>query len=136
VGVKAGLSRVRWGLVLAAAIVLYVVTFILGIALTVPLLALLDRANLSSDSATQVTSWLGGLLVVVVTGYGALWVARRVEGAPLLHGFLVGLVVAILSLLLDVLFRPLTPVGLVLYALMVSGGLLGGAQVSRARELA
>jgi len=43
-------------------------------------------------------------IVIVVTGYGALRLACRVESAALVHGFLVGLLVALISLLLDVLF--------------------------------
>jgi putative membrane protein (TIGR04086 family) len=74
-------------------------------------------------------------LIFAVTGYGALWVARRVEHAALLHGFLVGLVVALLSFLLDVLFHPvLEPTGLILYVLMIAAGALGGALGSWRRE--
>jgi putative membrane protein (TIGR04086 family) len=67
-----------------------------------------------------------------VTGYGALRVARRVEHAASLQGFLVGVVVALISFLLDVAFSMrIDPVGLVLYALMVAAGLLGGILGSR-----
>jgi putative membrane protein (TIGR04086 family) len=72
--------------------------------------------------------------VIVVTGYGALWVARRVERATLLHGFLVGLLVALISLVLDLLFiRAIELVGLALYVLMVAAGVLGGV-LGRRRE--
>jgi putative membrane protein (TIGR04086 family) len=70
--------------------------------------------------------------VIVVTGYGAWRVARKVEHAALLQGFLVGVVVAVLSFLLDVAFSMrIDAVGLVLYALMVAAGLLGGILGSR-----
>jgi putative membrane protein (TIGR04086 family) len=135
VNMKARLSQVQWDLVLKTAVVIYVVTFILGLALSFPLLAVLDWAHLNSQSAFQVSSLISALLVIVVTGYGALWVARRVEGAALLHGTLVGLVVALLSFLLDVLFiRAIEWVGLLLYALMAAAGLLGGVLGSRSRE--
>jgi putative membrane protein (TIGR04086 family) len=59
-------------------------------------------------------------------------VARKVEHAALLQGFLVGVVVAVLSFLLDVAFSMrIDEVGLVLYALMVAAGLLGGILGSR-----
>ena len=75
---------------------------------------------------------ISALLVIVVTGYGAWGVVRRVERAALLHGFLVGLVVALLSFLLDWVFsRQINPVGLVLYGLMVAAGWLGGVLGSR-----
>jgi putative membrane protein (TIGR04086 family) len=78
---------------------------------------------------------ISAFFVIVVTGYGALRVARRVESAALLHGFLVGLVVALISLVLDVLFiRAIELLGLGLYVLMVVAGLLGGVLGSRTRE--
>ena len=67
-----------------------------------------------------------------MTGYGALRVAGKVERAAPLHGFLVGLVVALLSLLLDLVFsKEITLVGLAFYVLMVAAGLLGGVLGSR-----
>src|SRR5262245_34189479 len=101
---KARLSRVHWDLVVKTAVLVYIVTFILGLVLSVPLLAFLNWSRLDAQSAFQISSLISALCVVVVTGYGALRLARRVEGAALLHGFLVGLLVALLSLILDVLF--------------------------------
>ena len=73
--------------------------------------------------------------MIVVTGYGALRVAGKVERAAPLHGFLVGLVVALISLLLDLVFsREINLMGLVLYVLMVAAGLLGGVLGNRRRE--
>jgi putative membrane protein (TIGR04086 family) len=84
------------------------------------------------QGALQAVSLITPLLVIVVTGYGALWVARKVERAALLQGFLVGLVVALLSFLLDLVFSwRIDPVGLILYVLMVAAGLLGGILGSR-----
>jgi hypothetical protein len=77
---------------------------------------------------------ISAFFVLVVTGYGALHLARRVEGAALVHGFLVGLLVALISLVLDLLFiRAIELVGLRLYVLMVVAGLLGGVLGSRRR---
>jgi putative membrane protein (TIGR04086 family) len=131
----ARLSQVRWDLVAIAAVLIYIVTFVLGVALSFPLLAFLNWAGLDPDSASLASALISALVVIVVTGFGAMWVARRVERTALLHGFLVGLAVALLSLALDVLFRPLTAVGLLLYAVMVAAGLLGGMLGRRRREL-
>lgn len=132
---KVRLSGVRWDLVLKAAVLVYVATFILGVALSFPLLAVLNLAHLDSQRAVQVSSLVTAIVVMVVTGYGGLRVARRVEHMALLHGFLVGLVVALLSFLLDLLFSgAITLAGLVLYALMVASGVLGGILGGRARE--
>jgi putative membrane protein (TIGR04086 family) len=132
---KARLLRVRWDLVVKTAVLVYIVTFILGLALSVPLLAFLNWARLDSQSAFQASSVISAFFVFVVTGYGALRVARRVERDALLHGFLVGLLVALISLLLDVLFiRAIELVGMGLYVLMVAAGLLGGVLGRRGRE--
>jgi putative membrane protein (TIGR04086 family) len=132
---KARLARVHWALVVKTAVLVYIATFILGLALSFPLLAFLDWSRLDSQSASQASSLISAFFVFVVTGYGALRVARRVESAALLHGFLVGLVVALISFLLDLLFiRAIELVGLGLYVLMVAAGLLAGALGSRRRE--
>ena len=132
---KARLARVRWDLVVKTAALVYIVTFILGLALAFPVLALLNWVHLDSHGAFLASSLISALLVIAVTGYGAWRVARRVERAALLHGFLVGLAVALVSFALDVLFiRAVEPVGLVLYALMVAAGLLGGVFGKRHRH--
>ncbi len=125
---RARLAQVRWALVLKTAVLLYLVTLILGLAVSFPLLALLGWWRLDSSRAIQVSFLITAFLVFAVTGYGALWVARKVERAPLLHGFLVGLVVALLSFLLDLLFRrAIELTGLALYFVMIAAGALGGA---------
>jgi len=129
---KTRLSQVHWDLVLKAGVLLYILTFILGLGLSLFLPAFLNWGHLDPHSAFQAISLITVLLVIVVTGYGALWVARKVERAALLHGFLVGLVVALISFLLDLVFsRQINLVGLVLYVLMVAAGLLGGVLGSR-----
>jgi putative membrane protein (TIGR04086 family) len=124
---RARLAQVRWALVLKTSVLVYLVTLVLGLAVSFPLLAFLSWARLDSSRASRVSFLITALLVFLVTGYGALWVARRVERAALLHGFLVGLVVALLSFLLDLLFRPAIELtGLALYIFMIAAGVLGG----------
>jgi putative membrane protein (TIGR04086 family) len=135
VHMKARLSRVRWDLVVKTAVLVYIVTFILGLALSFPLLAFLNWSRLDSQSASRASSLISAFFVFVVTGYGAFRATRRVESAALLHGLLVGLIVALISLVLDVLFiRAIELLGLGLYVLMVVAGLLGGVLGSRTRE--
>jgi putative membrane protein (TIGR04086 family) len=132
---RARLSRVHWDLVVKTAVLVYILTFILGLALSFPLLAFLNWRRLDPQSAFLASSLISAFFVFVVTGYGALWVARRVAGAALVHGLLVGLLVALISLLLDLLFiRAIELVGLGLYVLMVAAGLLGGFLGRRRRE--
>ena len=132
---KACLSQVRWDLVVKAAVLIYIVTFILGLVLSFPLSAFLTWSHLESHDALLVSSIISAIFVIAVTGYGAWRVALRVEGAPILHGFLVGLVVALISFLLDVLFiRAVELIGLGFYVLMVLSSILGGFAGSRKRE--
>jgi putative membrane protein (TIGR04086 family) len=129
---KAQLSQVRWDLVFKTSILIYILTFILGIGLSLVLPVVVTWSHIDPQSAVQAVSLIGALLVVVVTGYGAWWVARKVEHGALLQAFLVGVVVALLSFLLDVAFSMrIDPIGLVFYALMVAAGWLGGILGSR-----
>ncbi len=129
---KARLSQVHWNLVLKTAVLIYILTFILGLGLSLIFEAFLNGGHVDPHSAFQALSLISALLVIVVTGYGALRVARKVERAAPLHGFLVGLVVALISLFLDLAFsREFNLVGLVFYVLMVVAGLLGGVLGSR-----
>ena len=128
-------SRVHWALVVKTAVVVYIMTFILGIAVSFPLLAFLNWIHPDSQTALLASSLISAFVVFVVTGYGAWWVAHRVESAAVVHGLLVGLLVALLSLVLDVFFiRAMKLVGLGLYALMVAASLLGGVVARRRRE--
>jgi len=129
---KARLSQVHWDLVFKASVLVYILTFILGLGLSLLLPAVLNWGHMDQQSAFQAVSLISSLLVIVVTGYGALWVARKVERAAPLHGFLVGLVVALISFVLDLVFSgKIDPVGLVFYVLMVAAGWLGGILGSR-----
>ncbi len=131
---KARLSQVHWGLIVKTSIVLSIRTLVLGLALTLLLFALRTWSHMDSPSAVRASDLIAVLLVVTVTGYGALRVARMVERAPFLHGVLVGVAVALLSLLLDVLFsRAIEWAGVALYALMAASGVLGGILGSRGR---
>ena len=110
---KSQLSQVQWDLVLKTSVLIYFLTSVLGLALSLVLPIFLNWTHMDPQSAVQAVSLITPLLVIVVTGYGAWWVAHKVERAALLQGFLVGLVVALLSFLLDLVFSwRIDPVGL------------------------
>ena len=129
---KARLSQVHWDLVLTTSLLVYIGTLILGLVLSLIWPAFLNLGLINPQGVALAGSVITGLLVIVVTGLGAWWIARKVVLEALLHGFLVGVIVALISFLLDLAFsRRIDPVGLVLYALMVAAGLLGGILGSR-----
>ena len=131
---KAQFSHVRWGRVLLTGVLLYILIFIFSLGLSLLLLAFLNWGHVDPHSAFQAFTWITALLVLGVTGYGASRVARKVESAAPLHGLLVGLVVALISLLLGLVFRrEINLVGLVLSVLVVAVGWLGGVLANRGR---
>lgn len=94
--------RIRWLRVILTGIGAYVVGVLL-IALIVTIYAvMLGFAVRGAPDQTKITtfahrfsgSW-GITIGLVVTFLAALWVARKVRTAALLHGFLVGAVVAV-----------------------------------------
>jgi putative membrane protein (TIGR04086 family) len=131
VNMKAQLSQVHWGLVLITSVVLYVLTFILGIGLSLLLQVFLNGGH-PDQRTSQVFTVINALLVMVVTGFGAWWAARKGGRAATLHGILVGMAVALLSLLLDLAFSgAIHSVGLTLYVLTIVAGSLGGLLAGR-----
>jgi hypothetical protein len=99
---------------LKTAVLVYLVTLVLGLAISFPLLTVLGWARLDSSRASQLSWLVTAAPVFAMTGIGALWVARWGEHAPPPQGLLVGLVVALLSFLLDPPVRPvLGPTGLI-----------------------
>ncbi len=86
------------------------------------------------------------MLAILLTGGGGVWVARKVEREAPLHGFLAGLVAALILFIfnpdltnflqgvyrgrLDLLVRALGT-----FFLMVAAGWLGAVLVSRRRKM-
>lgn len=129
---KAQLSHVRWGRVLQAGILVVILDFILSLALG--LLAI------QAHIAFQVFIWGTYVLDFLLIVGGGIWVARKVERAAPLHGFLVGLIVALISFLLNffslVSGQSIGSSGLMVlgyFVLDVAGGWLGGVLGSRGR---
>jgi Na+/H+ antiporter NhaA len=130
---KAQLSQVHWGRVLLTGILVVILVVILNTVL--PLLAnhvwgQPDQAQI----AIQVSSWSTYILLLLLTGSGAGWVAGKVEREAPLHGLLVGLVVGLILFLLSRGFGSPVLVALVTFVLNAAAGLLGGVLGSRGRE--
>lgn len=129
---KAQLSQVRWGLVLKAGVFLNILIFVLGIGLSLLSLAVINWGHVDLHNVLQALPVISPFLVLVMTGYGAGRVARQVESAAPLHGFLVGLSVALISLLLDLILGiEINLVRLGLSVAVVAAGWLGGVLGSR-----
>jgi len=131
---KAHFSQVHWGRVVLTGVLVAILVILLSIVLFLLLNAFhvwdhLDQGHL----AFQVFSWISNILAILLTAFGAVRVARKVERAAPLHGFLVGLVAAL------IVFGPgfaarLDLATLVPFVLMLAAGWLGGVLGSRGRE--
>ena len=84
--------------------------------------------------AIQVSSWSTYMLLLLLTGSGAVWVAGKVKREAPLHGLFVGLVVGLILFLLSRGFGSPVLVALVTLVLNAAAGLLGGVLGSRGRE--
>ena len=71
------------------------------------------------------------ILVALVTMWTAHRVAMRAGRHPLLHGLVLGLMVAITGFVLSVLTTPITASELAAFLLQVLGGLIGGRTAQR-----
>jgi hypothetical protein len=129
------LSNVKWGRVVRASVathlanvVLTVVVVFVSTSLAVGLQGTPDQGSIDGRSA-QIGTWG----VPVLTLFAAAWVARTVEPrTAALHGALVGLLAALIFGL--VFFWPFDLATLVLFALMLVAGWLGGL-IGRRRAL-
>ena len=141
---KAHFSHVHWGRLLLTDILVIILVLILNTVLLL-LASHVWGPPSQNDIVYQVTSWITSILAILLTVGGAVWVARKVERAAPLHGFLVGLVAALILFIfnpdftnflqgayrgrLDLLVR-----ALLTFFLVVAAGWLSGVLGSRGRE--
>ena len=141
---KALFSDVHWGRVLLTGVLLVILDVILNTVLLLLATHIWSQSD-QAQIAIQVSSWSSYILVILLTVGGAAWVARKVEREAPLHGFLVGLVAALILFIfnppltdffqgayrgrLDLLVRALFT-----FFLVVAAGWLGGVLGSRRRE--
>jgi hypothetical protein len=121
------LSKVRWGRVLVAGLATHVANVVVAVLLIViyTLLAVGPQrepsGGITDPLASQVATWP----VPILTIFAAAWAARKVKpAAAALHGLLVGFLVAVVFGVLY--FGPFALRGLLLFALMILAGFVGG----------
>jgi hypothetical protein len=142
---KAELSRVHWGRILLTSILVVILVIILNTVLLLLATQVWGPPSQAHQIAYLVASWSTFVLQLVLTVLGAVWVARKEESGAPLHGFLVGLVVALILFI----FNPaltnflqgayrgrldLLVVVLGTFFLTVAAGWFGGVLGRRGRE--
>jgi len=130
---KAQLSQVHWGRVLLTGVLVVILVVILNTVLRVLATHVWGQPD-QAQIAIQVSSWSTYILLLLLTGSGAVWVAGKVEREAPLHGLFVGLVVGLILFLLSRGFGSPVLVALVTFVLNAAAGLLGGVLGSRGRE--
>ncbi len=129
---KAQLSQVHWGRVLLTGVLVVILVVILNTVLRVLATHVWGQPD-QAQIAIQVSSWSTYILLLLLTGSGAVWVAGKVEREAPLHGLFVGLVVGLILFLLSRGFGSPILVALVTLVLNAAAGLLGGVLGSRGR---
>ena len=130
---KVQLSQLYWGRILLAAILITILSFILNVILSFLVFHIWGRPD-QTQIALQVAVWSSSILTIPLTLASAAWVARKVEREPQLHGFLVGLIAALILFLLSSGFQgQFVLVTLVSTALTIAAGWLGGVLGNRGR---
>lgn len=130
---KAQLSQVHWGRVLLTGVLVVILVVILNTVLRLLAAHVWGQPD-QAQIAIQVSSWSTYILLLLLTGSGAVWVAGKVEREAPLHGLFVGLVVGLILFLLSRGFGSPILVALVTLVLNAAAGLLGGVLGSRGRE--
>jgi hypothetical protein len=122
------LSKVRWDRVLLASVATHVANVVVAVLLIVvyTLLAVGPQrepsGGITDPLASQVATWP----VPILTLFAAARAARKAEPATaLLHGLLVGFLVAVIFGVLYY-FAPFDLSGLLLFALTIAAGFVGG----------
>jgi hypothetical protein len=93
---KAQFSHVHWSRVLLTGVLISILVVILNTVLLLLASNVWGPPSLAHPIAYQVASWSTSILAILLTVGGGVWVARKVERAAPLHGFLVGLVAALI----------------------------------------
>lgn len=128
---KAQFSHVHWGLVVLTGVLVAILVAILSTVLFLLFIHVWSHLD-QGHFAIQVFSWSSSILAILLTVYGAVRVARKVESGAPLQGFLVGLVAALILILLGPGFGArLDLATLVPFVLTVAAGWLGGVLGSR-----
>src|SRR5207245_11113111 len=93
------LSQVQWGRVLLTGVLVVILVVILNTVLPVLATHVWGQPD-QAQIAIEVSTWSTYILLLLLTGSGAAWVAGKVESEARLHGLLVGLIFGLLLLVL------------------------------------
>ena len=124
--------KIRWIRLIAGAIA----AEILAILVLVALVAIFGPKNQAEAEAyaQRLGQWVGPLAGVVLSFLGALWVSRGLTSGHLLHGFLFGLVYALVDVALLVAMQaPFMWLFVASDAGKVLAGVAGGFVAAKAR---
>ncbi|MDZ7337912.1 MAG: hypothetical protein ONB30_05180 [candidate division KSB1 bacterium] len=102
------LSQLKWGRLLVAAVLIWLVTILLVTVVVFAYAFMLgwqargapDQAQIKQFADT-VAPWLGQIALVVLTVVGAIWVVRRATAAAQQHGLTLGALVGLPNLLIS-----------------------------------
>jgi putative membrane protein (TIGR04086 family) len=126
------ISELRLGRIALVGLGVIVISYLLVIlAITVYAVMLGVQAQGAPDReqiaefARSVSSWLGTVIGLIFIFLGATWTARRVPQHKMLHGLLVGIFVAIITIGLDAI-GGLKALDIAGFFLAIGAGWLGG----------
>lgn len=136
-------TNVRWLRVVLTAVLVVMVNYLLVTLLVTAYAFVLSIQARGAPEQAQITQfanqfapWATPILGILLTFGAAVWVARKVETAPQLHGWLVGLVVAIIGLIIAVVFGGAADLftDLVWFVVTIAAGGVGGVLSGRRKQ--
>src|SRR5262245_17778353 len=135
-------APIRWGRILLVGVLAPILGFVLvTLIVTVYAFVLAFQARGQPDTtsinhfAAQVAPWATPALTALLTLLGALWVGRAVPSRAQLHGILVGVIAALLSVLFSLFgARGLQLPTLIACVVIVLAGWVGGLIAARAGQ--
>jgi putative membrane protein (TIGR04086 family) len=123
---KVQLSQVHWGRVAAAVILTVFLSLTLNLIVDLLVFQIWSRPS-QEQIVRQVLFWNPTILPILLTFAAALWVVRKIERKPRLHGLLVGLIVAVILFFFSSGFQgEFVLVTLMTLLLTIAAGWLGG----------
>jgi hypothetical protein len=128
------LSQIKWGRVIITAVAVWALSILTAfIVVTVYAGYLGFQARGAPDQAMitafadQYAPWVGVISFTLFTLLGAMWLARRVETAVLLHGILLGALASLVGIIIDGVSRS----AFIVTILTITAGWLGAQLSSR-----
>jgi hypothetical protein len=132
---KDQLMTLRWGRVLLASVLVVILTIFLNYVVFLCVLLIWGQIKQRAPVIFLNGASSSSLLVILLTFAAALWVAHTAERNPQLHGFLVGLLAALLLFLVTSGYRgEFVFVAVLTTLLTIEAGWFGGFLVSRRRN--